>query len=45
MILFAWHNQQKNDITLDKISKELPELRKSYDKLESELATTKVVNE
>ena len=45
MILFAWHNQQKYDITLDKISKELPEFRKSYDKLESELATIKVVNE
>ena len=45
MILFAWHNQQKYDITLDKISKELPEFRKSYGKLESELATIKVVNE
>ena len=37
--------QQKYDITLDKISKELAELRKSYNKLESDLAVTKAVNE
>ena len=37
--------QQKYDITLDKISKELAELRKSYNKLESDLAITKAVNE
>ena len=37
--------QQKYDITLDKISKELAKLRKSYNKLESNLAITKTVNE
>ena len=37
--------QQKYDITPDKISKELAELRKSYNKLESDLAITKAVNE
>ena len=37
--------QQKYGITLDKISKELAELRKSYSKLESDLAITKAVNE
>ena len=37
--------QQKYDITLDKISKELAEFRKSYNKLESDLAVTKAVNE
>ena len=37
--------QQKYDITLDKISKELAELHKSYNKLESDLAITKELNE
>ena len=37
--------QQKYDITLDKISKELAELHKSYNKLESDLAITKAANE
>ena len=37
--------QQKYDITLDRISKELAELRKSYNKLESNVAITKAVNE
>ena len=37
--------QQKYDITLDKISQELAELRKSYNKLESDLAITKAINE
>ena len=37
--------QQKYGITLDKISEELAELRKSYSKLESDLAITKAVNE
>ena len=37
--------QQKYDITLDKMSKELAELRKSYNKLESDLVITKAVNE
>ena len=37
--------RQKYDITLDKISKELAELRKSYNKLGSDLAITKAVNE
>ena len=37
--------QQKYGITLDKISKELAELCKSYSKLESDLAITKAVNE
>ena len=36
--------QQKYDVTLDKITKELAELRKSYNKLESDLAITKPVN-
>ena len=37
--------QQKYDITPDKISKELSELRKSYNKLESDIAITKAVTE
>ena len=37
--------QQKYDITLDKISKELAELRRNYNKLESNLAITMAVNE
>ena len=37
--------QQKYDITLDKSSKELANLHKSYNKLKSDLAITKGVNE
>ena len=43
-IRLALDYQQKYDITLDKISKELAELRKSYNKLEPDLAITKAVN-
>ena len=45
LIRLALDYQQKYDITLDKISKELAELRKSYNKLDSDLAITKAVNE
>ena len=45
LIRLALGYQQKYDITLDKISKELAELRKSYNKLETDLAITKAVNE
>ena len=45
LIRLALYYQQKYGITLDKISKELAELRKSYSKLESDLAITKAVNE
>ena len=45
LIRLALDYQQKYDITLDKISKGLAELRKSYNKLESDLAITKAVNE
>ena len=45
LIRLALDYQQKYDITLDKIRKELAELRKSYNKLESDLAITKAVNE
>ena len=45
LIRLALYYQQKYDITLDKISKELTELHKSYNKLESDLAITKTVNE
>ena len=45
LIRLALDYQQKYDITLDKISKELAELRKSYNKLESGLAITNAVNE
>ena len=45
LIRLALDYQQKYDITPDKISKELAELRKSYNKLESDLAITKAVNE
>ena len=45
LICLALDYQQKYGITLDKISKELAELRKSYSKLESDLAITKAVNE
>ena len=45
LIRLALDYQQKYDITLDKISNELAELRKSYNKLESDLAITKAVNE
>ena len=37
--------QQKYDITLNKISNELAQLRKSHNKLESDLAITNAVNE
>ena len=37
--------QQKYDIILDKISKELAKFRKSYNKLESNLTISKTVNE
>ena len=45
LIRLALDYQQKYDITLDKISKELAELCKSFNKLESDLAITKAVNE
>ena len=45
LIRLALDYQQKYDSTLDKISKELAELRKSYNNLESDLTITKVVNE
>ena len=45
LIRLALDYQQKQGITLDKISKELAELRKSYSKLESDLAITNAVNE
>ena len=45
LIRLALDYQQKYDINLDKISKELAELRRSYNKLESDLAITKAVNE
>ena len=45
LIRLALGYQQKYDITLDKISKELAELCKTYNKLESNLAITKAVNE
>ena len=45
LIRLALDYHQKYDIALDKISKELAELRKSYNKLESDLAITKAVNE
>ena len=45
LIRLALDYRQKYYITLDKISKELAELRKSYKKLELDLAITKAVNE
>ena len=45
LIRLALDYQQKYDVTLHKISKELAELRKRYNKLESDLAITKAVNE
>ena len=45
LIRLALDYQQKYDITPDKISKELAELYKSYNKLESHHAITKAVNE
>ena len=45
LIRLALDYQQKYGITLDKIRKELAELRKSCSKLESDLAITKAVNE
>ena len=45
LIRLALGYQQKYDITLDKISQELAELWKTYNKLESNLAITKAVNE
>ena len=45
LIRLALDYQQKYDITLDKISTELAELRKSYNKLEPDLAITKAFNE
>ena len=45
LIHLALDYQQKYDITLDKISNELTELVKSYNKLESDLAITKAVKE
>ena len=39
-IRLALDYEQKCDITLDKISKELAEVRKSYNKLESDLSIT-----
>ena len=45
LIHLALDYQQKYDITLDKISKELAELRNSHNKLESDLAIIKTDNE
>ena len=45
LIRLALDYQQKYDITLDKIGKELAKLRKSYNKLEPDLTITKAVNE
>ena len=45
LIRLALDYQQKYDITLDKIGKELATLRKSYNKLEPDLTITKAVNE
>ena len=45
LIRLALNYQQKYEITLDKISKKLAELSKTYNKLESDLAITKAVNE
>ena len=45
LICLALDYEQKYDITLNKISKELAGLRKSYNKLESDLAITKAVKE
>ena len=45
LIRLALDYQQKYDITLDKIGKELAKLRKSYSKLEPDLTITKAVNE
>ena len=45
LIRLALNYQQKYDITLDKINKKLAELSKTYNKLESDLAITKAVNE
>ena len=44
LICLALGYQQKYDTTLDKISKELAEVHKSYIKSESDLAITKAVN-
>ena len=45
LIRLASDYQQKYDITLVKITKELAGILKSYNKLESDLAVTKAVNE
>ena len=46
LIVLALDYQQKYDITLNKSSKELAELRKSYNELESDhIVITKAVNE
>ena len=45
LIRVALDYQKKYAIILDKISKELAELRKSYNKSESDLSITKAVNE
>ena len=44
LIRLALDYQQKQDITFDKITTELTGLRKSYNKLDSDLAITKTVN-
>ena len=45
LIPLALDYQQKYNISLNKIIKELAEFRKSYNKLGSDLAITKAVNE
>ena len=44
LIRLALDYQQKYDITLDRISKELVELRKSYNKSESDLTKAVLLN-
>ena len=44
LIRLALDYQQKYDITLDRISKELVELRKSYNKSESDLTKAILLN-
>ena len=45
LICLALNYQQKYDITLNKIIKELAEIRNSYNKLEQDLAIIKAVIE
>ena len=45
LIPLALDYQQKYELTLDKSTRELADLSKSYNKLESDLDLTKAVNE